>query len=131
MTNMPQLINEPIRADLLPSKALLEVSKVMADGVKKYGPGETWKQQPAEFHLNRALTHLFKVLDHDTTENHLAHAATRLLMALEIFLNPDQLKINQDMMKKLTGDLKVGNLQYIPKDLKGFGCSPTGSIITS
>jgi hypothetical protein len=43
-----------------------------------------WRELPASFHIDRARRHLDLLAQGDTSEPHLAHAATRLLMALEI-----------------------------------------------
>ena len=81
---IPKLNAEQMRADLLPAEALLEVSRVMAEGELKYGAGEVWRQQCWEFHYNRAMIHIFKFKAGYSDEDHLAHAVTRLLMAQEL-----------------------------------------------
>jgi hypothetical protein len=43
-----------------------------------------WHDLPATFHLDRARRHLDLLSQGDMSEPHLAHATTRLLMALEI-----------------------------------------------
>jgi hypothetical protein len=43
-----------------------------------------WTQRSIEYHLGRAEQHLRLLRDGDQREDHLAHAATRLLMALAL-----------------------------------------------
>ena len=72
----------PYRSDLLPPAALLVIARVLKDGAETHGD-ETWRQVPRSVHLNHALTHLLAHSAGDTSDEHLAHAATRLLFALE------------------------------------------------
>ena len=80
-TVTPDLL--PYRSDLLPPRALLEVARVLKAGSERYGV-DAWRRIPAPEHLNHALTHLLALLAGDTTEPHLAHAACRLLFALDL-----------------------------------------------
>lgn len=73
----------PYRADLIPARAILQVSSVLHTGALKYGD-DNWHVIPTRDHLNHALTHVFAHLAGDAQDDHLGHAATRLLMALEI-----------------------------------------------
>lgn len=73
----------PYRADLIPARAILQVSAVLHTGALKYGH-DNWHVIPTRDHLNHALTHVFAHLAGDAQDDHLGHAATRLLMALEI-----------------------------------------------
>lgn len=73
----------PYRADLIPARAILQVSAVLHTGALKYGD-DNWHVIPTRDHLNHALTHVFAHLAGDAQDDHLGHAATRLLMALEI-----------------------------------------------
>lgn len=72
----------PYRVDALPPKAVLAISKVVAHGLEKYGL-DNWRHIPQRDHLNHALTHVFAHLAADRTDDHLTHAACRLLFALE------------------------------------------------
>lgn len=63
-------------------KALRRVAEIQKKGHIKYGP-ENWKKIEAKSHLDHALYHIYQYLGGDTSEPHLAHAACRLLMALE------------------------------------------------
>jgi hypothetical protein len=67
-----------------PFKHALEViAGVMRDGVAKH-PDNEWVRRPVEYHLGRAEEHLRLLRDGDQREDHVAHAATRLLMALTL-----------------------------------------------
>lgn len=76
------------RTDLLPFKALTEVSKVLALGANQYGEwnwarGMNWSRL-----LGAALRHLFawggkENIDPDSGLSHIAHAATCCLFLLE------------------------------------------------
>ncbi len=72
----------PYRCDLLPASATLAVAKVLGHGAAKYG-ANNWRGIPVEDHLNHALTHIFAHLAGDKSDDHLDHAACRMLMALE------------------------------------------------
>ena len=67
-----------------PFKHALEViAGVMRDGVAKH-PDNEWVRRSIEYHLSRAEEHLRLLRDGDHREDHVAHAATRLLMALAL-----------------------------------------------
>lgn len=69
--------------------AALAVARVMSEGHAKYDePGTTpaqgnWHGIPIWSNIQHALTHLMLYAIHDKSEDHLAHAATRLMMALD------------------------------------------------
>ena len=67
-----------------PFKPALEViADVMRDGVATH-PDNEWVRRSIEYHLARAEEHLRLLHDGDQREDHVAHAATRLLMALTL-----------------------------------------------
>jgi hypothetical protein len=70
---------------LIPPKAVIEVGKVMLKGESSHGR-DNWRLIPLEDHLDHGLLHIMEYLAGNTDEDHLAHAATRLLMALELKL---------------------------------------------
>lgn len=76
----------PYRVDLVPAKAILDVSNVLHKGAEKYGV-DNWRGIPSGDHLNHALTHIFAYLAGDRQDNHLGHAACRMLMAHEQDIN--------------------------------------------
>ena len=87
----PTVVNEaggkqsgsPYRADLLPALAVLSVAGVLKLGADKYG-ANNWRAIPSPDHLNHLITHVFAYLAGDTSDDHLSHAATRALFALEL-----------------------------------------------
>lgn len=68
---------------LIPPDALAQVARVLHSGLSKYGK-DNWKLIPVSDHLNHCLNHIYLELAGNTEEDHLSHAATRLLMALEL-----------------------------------------------
>lgn len=59
---------------------LLTISRVLKEGAEKY-EANNWRLIPQEHHLSHALTHYFAYLLEDTTDDHLSHFFTRLMMA--------------------------------------------------
>lgn len=71
---------------LLESKlplALARVEAVLQEGERRY-PDDKWRRQPVRLHLWRTLRHLLLWLVGNQSEDHLGHAVTRFLMALEL-----------------------------------------------
>jgi hypothetical protein len=60
--------------------ALLAIAEVMRTGARKLH--EHWRTFSTEHHLEHARAHLQAFDAGDRSEDHLAHAPTRLLMAL-------------------------------------------------
>ncbi len=70
------------RFDLIPPAAIRQVAQVLHTGAEKYGV-DNWRGIETESHVNHAIDHLYAFLWDNDSED-LRHAATRLLMALEI-----------------------------------------------
>ena len=76
------------------SDALKTILSVLAEGAKTHAPG-AWCSLSVDEHIKRATDHLTKCSPIDRLlayhrgdqEDHLAHAACRLLMALELRAN--------------------------------------------
>jgi len=84
------------RTDLIPALAVLEVSKVMGFGAKKYGDYNWLGGLRCCRLLAAALRHIFQWLagesnDGETGLSHLAHAACCVLMALETAIRKPEL----------------------------------------
>ena len=73
------------RCDLLPPLATLHVAGILHGGSSKYGDWN-WFKIPMAESLNHALIHIFAFLAGDTSDDHLGHAACRMMMALERYL---------------------------------------------
>ena len=65
-----------------PHRAVLDVAKVVKYGLEKYAP-DNWRLISRDDHLNHVLVHLFAYLAGDKQDDHLEHAACRILFALE------------------------------------------------
>ncbi|MGH8013319.1 MAG: dATP/dGTP diphosphohydrolase domain-containing protein [Candidatus Binataceae bacterium] len=64
-------------------RALKAVARTL-DEVERWHKPDGWKHHSVWAHVEHAMKHLNQWFDGDKSENHLAHAATRLLMALEL-----------------------------------------------
>ncbi len=91
----PTVINEhggkqsssPYASAYFPPRAFLTVAEVLKHGREKYGEDllgeENWRKVTQLENIDHALTHIMCYLAGDTQDDHLAHAATRLMFALE------------------------------------------------
>jgi hypothetical protein len=82
-----------VRYDLLPPNALEALGKLAHEGAEKYGKEQasglksSWgnlKIIPIDSHVNHAVNHIVKWLIGDESEDHLTHAAFRLMVAKEL-----------------------------------------------
>lgn len=73
----------PYAFELVPAVALFEVARTLADGARKYGI-DNWRGVPIADQLGHALQHVYGYLAGDISDDHLAHAACRILFALEL-----------------------------------------------
>lgn len=70
------------RCDLLPHCALIRISRQMEDALEEHEERNWEKGMPMHCYLDSAMRHLFRYMDGDTDEDHLAAAGTNVLMAL-------------------------------------------------
>ena len=70
------------RCDLLPHSALLRVAKHMEDSLEGHEERNWEMGIPMHSFLDSAMRHLFKYMDGWVDEDHLAAAATNVLMAM-------------------------------------------------
>lgn len=92
----------PYRCDLLPAKASLHIAEILKYGAEKYGDNN-WRGLTVSDHVNHAMTHLFAFQAGDITDDHLGHAACRMLMALDTNIleaSADTCKANIGVTKK-------------------------------
>lgn len=59
---------------------ILTISKVLKEGAEKY-EANNWRLIPQEEHLNHAIIHYIAYALGDESDDHLAHFATRIMMA--------------------------------------------------
>ncbi len=62
---------------------LEDMAAGLTAGHKKH-PQETWQQIPAKEHAWRAVRHLVKYINEDTSDNHLLNASMRVMFAYTI-----------------------------------------------
>ncbi|MDE2021053.1 MAG: hypothetical protein KGJ13_12010 [Patescibacteria group bacterium] len=73
---------EGLRYDLISGIALERLAKVSHEGAERYGDRDWEKGISARTCVSRAIRHLSKYCDGDTTEDHLGHAFWRIMAAI-------------------------------------------------
>jgi len=79
----------PYRFDLVDSRAMFALAKVLHEGAEKYGD-ENWRKIPIRDHLNHLLAHVFAYMAGDESDDHLEHAFCRAMMAVALKLEGKQ-----------------------------------------
>lgn len=72
---------------LIPPQALIALAEVVKYGEDKYKGSRdnpNYRKIPIESHLNHAMNHIVQYLNNDNTEDHLAHAMTRLVFCVAL-----------------------------------------------
>jgi len=72
-----------VTQQLWPYRVVNVIQAVMEEGELNH-PHGSWEEISIEEHIKHADVHLGCYLSDDTTEDHLAHALTRLMMAVAI-----------------------------------------------
>ena len=70
-----------LRFDLIPSEEIATIAAILIEGAIKYGE-YNWKGITTMSHINHALQHIFAYISGDRSDDHLGHAATRLMFAM-------------------------------------------------
>jgi hypothetical protein len=70
----------PYSFGTLDPRSMLKLAAVAAEGDAKYGV-DNWRKIPTRGHINHAIAHFYAWLAGDATDDHLAHAMTRAVMA--------------------------------------------------
>ena len=65
------------------AEALATIADIMQHGAASHPDNDGVRRSP-DYHVGRAVEHLQALQDGDQRQNHVAHAATRLLMALTL-----------------------------------------------
>ena len=63
--------------------ALATIADIMKHGAASH-PDNDWVRRSPDYHVGRSVEHLQALQDGDQRQDHIAHAATRLLMALTL-----------------------------------------------
>ena len=103
------------RCDLLPHSALLRVAHHIEDSLAEHEERNWERGLPMHCFLDSAMRHIFKYMDGRTDEDHLAAAATNLLMAL---WTEDHLPRMQDIptRSEYHGKVVLDPTEHVPVD---------------
>lgn len=113
----PTIVNERgggqsdigIRLDLVDTKSLFSMAKVLAEGAEKYGENN-WRKIDIVDHLNHLIMHAYAYLDGDTSDDHLSHIMCRAMFAQGVALGG--LKTSEKVVTKdyVDGIIKDSNM---------------------
>ena len=84
------------RFDLLPYKALDQIAAVLKTGAEKYGAANWKKGLGINVCLNHLLQHIYKYIEGDRSEPHLAHAACNILFCLHYAAGGEEYDANHE-----------------------------------
>lgn len=102
----------PYRMQAVPAKAILEVGKVRDKAYRVHGyPDDNYKSIDIKENVGRAIMHLYAWLSGDRSNEHLAHAATRALFALEQELDKKQ-ETEEDRERRIIAEHIKEELAY-------------------
>jgi len=92
------------RFDLIPWNAIREASHILDFGAVKHGIN-TWREIPADVHLDCAISHIGywldgQKVDPESGRSHLQHALIRILFAVALELVPDTIA---ERLRKASG----------------------------
>lgn len=73
------------RFSLIPPFGITSVAMTMAEGERKGYKNQGWQVLGIDTHLDHAMGHIMAHMMGDRKENHLSHAACRILMALDTY----------------------------------------------
>lgn len=104
------------RMDLLPWSALLRVSRHMENSLAEHEERNWERGLPMHCFLDSAFRHMAKYMDGWTDEDHLAAAATNLLMAL---WTEEHLPEMQDITSRVPRTLADAMRERVPEALGG------------
>jgi hypothetical protein len=102
------------RMDLLPVRALIEVSKVFEAGAKKYAARNWEKGLPLSRYMDSGLRHAFRWLKGDRDEPHLAMAIWNLLCLLDT-----QMRIADGLVDPALNDIPMNPIALGDKKYDG------------
>lgn len=113
--------------DYLPARVLQAINRVFVHGAQKHGDF-SWRtsDRSVMHHYNKALGHLNKWKyeddnDLESGENHLAHAASRLIIALDIIFNEEAENGPQRNQGEAEGVTQTSTVsEYIQKEVAAW-----------
>ena len=114
------------RMDLLPVRALIEVSRIMEAGAIKYEARNWEKGIPLSRYMDSGLRHAMKFLRGDRDEPHLAQACWNFLCLLDT-----QMRIQERLLPSALNDLPFNpivvdesELPFEETEVQGGLCGP-------